>query len=498
MNTLLAIISIATPLCFGFSSSFTATSLWRHDDVSISPIKTSQHAIHQSNQSGDIETCVRLEASASFGIDPSSELPCLLHVISDVCNDYGVEFDRNSITNTFPSEPSKVVPGALGRALMIDVHGIATGVNIDENEFISEMKIDISQQIDDCLYCGELSQPVLLAFQSAATNNTPDSIIEKEVNDYGLRDGLDTSFYTQANEDDGISFIPSYHIKMDGAMIETVESPGQTHFDTSSILVFDNLLDDTLRKKLLNVVKGVPEDGEDTWRDSTDGPNPSRWVRGGLMDIVDNDSDSSEEEDGPCWGLTEEAIMDICFHDHPAINEFEAKLAQLFPDFLVSRLPEAVLGSCVSPLTANAPCHGDSFDFHIDADPMQVPPSPWADVFGRYPNRSKGKPRFVSVLLYLSDKWFADEWGAPTKFLDPPTQECYEVFPKPGRCLVMDQDISHTVVAPNEKCGKRPRYSLVWKLILHPKSVGQDMIDLSCGREKLWPTPQLIGSAIHH
>ena len=498
MNTLVAIIiSIATPLCFGFSSSFTATSLWRHDDVSNS-IKTRKHVMHQTNQSEENEPCVQLEASASFGIDPSNELPRLLDVISDVCSEYDVEFNHNSISNTFPSEPSKVVPGAIGRVLIIDVYGIATGVNIDENEFISEMKIGISQQIDDCLYHGELSQPVLLALQSAATNNTSDGIIEKEVNDYGLRDGLDISFYTtQDNEDDDNTFIPSHHIKIDGAMIETVGSPGQTHFDTSSILVFDNLLDDTLRKRLLNVVNGVSEDGEDTWRDSTDGPNPSRWVRGGLVDVVDKDSDSSEEDDGPCWGLTEEAIVDICFHDHPAINEFEAKLAQLFQDFIVSRLPEAVLGSCVSPLTANAPCHGDSFDFHIDADPMQVPPSPWADVFGRYPNRSKGKPRFVSVLLYLNDKW-ADEWGAPTKFLDPPTQECYEVFPKPGRCLVMDQDISHTVVAPNEECGKRPRYSLVWKLILHPKSVGQDMTDLSCGRGKLWPTPQLIGSAIQH
>jgi len=330
-----------------------------------------------------------------------------------------------------------------------------------------------------------------LAFQSAAAKSaTLDGIVEKEVLEYGLRDGVDRDT-SQANRDD-ISFIPSKHIKLDGAMIQTIESPGQFHFDTSSIVVLDNILDDSLRKRLLNVVNGYPE--EDTSTDHfTDGPNPNRWVRGGLVDVVDNNN-NGEEDDGPCLGLTDDAIMDICFHDHPAINEFEARLAQLFPDFIVTKLPEAVLGDCVSPITANAPCYGDNFDFHIDADPMQVPPSPWADVFGRYPNRSRGKPRFVSVLLYLNDEW-KDEWGAPTRFLDPPTEECYEVFPQPGRCVIMDQDIRHTVVAPKKEAGKRPRYSMVWKLILHPKKADQDMTDLSCGREKLWPEPELLGSA---
>jgi len=54
---------------------------------------------------------------------------------------------------------------------------------------------------------------------------------------------------------------------------------------------------------------------------------------------------------------------------------------------------------------------------------------------------------------------------------------------------MMDQDVTHTVVAPNESAGLSPRYSLVWKLILHPKKSGQNM-DLAPGSE-----PLLIGSA---
>jgi hypothetical protein len=280
-------------------------------------------------------------------------------------------------------------------------------------------------------------------------------------------------------------------------MIQTFDSPGDLHFDTSSVIVLDNLVSESLRQRLLNVVKGLPEDyanDDDQWNDAEFGPNPDRWERGGLVDIVASDTEQDKDDavDGSCWGLTPEAIQDLCFNRHSAITEFESTLSQLFTDFTVTRLPEAVFGDSISPLTANAPTNGDSFDYHIDADPLQVPPSPWSDVFGRYPNRSRGKPRFVSCLLYLNEEW-EKEWGAPTRFLDPPTQEEVDIRPKPGRCVVMDQDISHTVVAPNVVAGKRPRYSLVWKLILHPKQVDQDMTDLSCGRS--WPKPQIVGSA---
>lgn len=114
--------------------------------------------------------------------------------------------------------------------------------------------------------------------------------------------------------------------------------------------------------------------------------------------------------------------------------------------------------------------------------------APWTDVYGRYFNRSHGKPRFVSCLLYLNDEW-SEEMGAPTQFYDPPTGETFPVFPSPGKCVIMDSDVTHTVVAPNKSAGLRPRYSLVWKLILHPKKNRQSM-DVFPDSE-----PLLIGSA---
>mmetsp|Transcript_3477 Transcript_3477/g.7671 ORF Transcript_3477/g.7671 Transcript_3477/m.7671 type:complete len:524 (+) Transcript_3477:108-1679(+) len=452
---------------------------------------------------------IRLEAYASSGIQSKSELPRVLEAVASVCEEYGVPLDISNIQSSeLPSRPDSL-PGVLGRVLLIRVHGVPPDFDVDENDLITELKIESSQRIDSVLYQeeGGSNQPVLLAFRPDGDVTALEDVIEREVSDYGLRDG-----FVDVNNEDGqkendATFIPSLHLEIDGAMIESIDSPGQTHFDTSSIIVFDNILDDSLRQRLLNIVKGNPENyssADEKWNDVENGPDPKRWIRGGLMDVVADETpkDDDNNDGGPCWGLTDEAIMDICFNDRlfaskreRATAEFESKLAQLFPDFIVTRLPEAVLGGCVSPLTANAPTHGDTFEYHIDADPLQVPPSPWADVFGRYPNRSISKPRFVSCLLYLNDEWDAESWGAPTQFLDPPTQQTYEVFPQPGRCVFMDQDISHTVVAPNAEAGKRPRYSLVWKLILHPKVAGQDMVDLSCGRKRLWPESVVIGSA---
>jgi hypothetical protein len=127
---------------------------------------------------------------------------------------------------------------------------------------------------------------------------------------------------------------------------------------------------------------------------------------------------------------------------------------------------------------------------------MQNPPSPWTDIYGRYPNRSPGKPRFMSCLIYLNDVWDSQEWGAPTRFMDVATGESHDITPKPGRCVLMDQDIRHTVIAPEPAAGKRPRYSLVWKLILHPKYPNQDMKNIGGGRQRTsWSEPILLGSA---
>jgi hypothetical protein len=349
---------------------------------------------------------------------------------------------------------------------------------------------------------GELQQPVLVSVQTTPSDGgeVVNAIVEREIEAYGLRTPLQSkSDNGSGNQDDTDRYTPALRIELDGA--ETlVESTGESFWDTSSLLVFDNLMDDDLRRRLLDVVNGKPASPSPDWNDVQDGPDPNRWIRGGLLDVPDDSEEAVDEEEqaaSSCWGLPTEAIEDLCFGTHPAIQDFEAILTKLFPQFVVCRLPEAVYGDSVSPLTANAPVAGEEslYDYHIDGDPLQTPPSPWTDVYGRYPNRAPGKPRFVSCIVYLNEEWQAEQWGAPTKFFDPPTQESYELLPAPGRCVFLDQDLGHTVTPPNSSAGKRPRYSLVWKLVLHPKSEGQDMTDLSGNASSSWPEPILFGSA---
>jgi len=251
-------------------------------------------------------------------------------------------------------------------------------------------------------------------------------MVDQEVKEYGLNKPVvaadnsnqatnhpQHSAAAPNNEMMTLEYTPSHHIEIDGALVErfntddddTSDSSSSTSsFDTSTILVFDHLVDETLRKDLLAVVKGTTTTSseEEEWDDDQLGPDPTRWHRGGLDDIPttdEDDKDDDSESSPSCWGLTNQAVMDLCQNKHTAISTLESKLTALFPNFIVSRLPEAVFGPSVSPLTANAPVHGDIFDYHNDADPYQTPPGLWTDIYGRYPNRAPGKPRFMSCLL---------------------------------------------------------------------------------------------------
>jgi len=447
----------------------------------------------------------------------------------------GIEIPCNTRTAYIPITRNKsgskengddlvgVVRGALGRVFRLQT-------NLDEDS-MELLRSSISERIDHLIYeTGEMLQPVLISIfnnNDDGINVDINDIIKNEILQWGLRipihkeNNEDSNTYTankfkkdqhddtDNNDVEITMFTPTSQIEIDGADTQIDDDSGTTSttfWDTSSIVVFDELVNDDLRKRLLTVVTSRGDDTND-WNDTAYGPDPNRWVRGGLQDIPDtddndnDDSDQGEEEEEEnvvlsCWGLQPEAIEDLCYRQHDAIQEFESILTDLFPQFVVTRLPEAVYGECVSPLTANAPVAGegdDVYDYHIDGDPLQTPPSPWTDVYGRYPNRSPGKPRFVSCIVYLNDEW-NEHWGAPTRFYDTPTNESYDIFPLPGRCIIMDQDIQHTVVPPKPNlAGNIPRYSLVWKLILHPKTEHQDMMDLFSSPRS--PEPLLFGSA---
>lgn len=533
-------VQTARPISFFSTSSAAPTRRGRRSVDRQGALFAGRNSNSNNNDIGDLfmDSDMKIYGVASCGVSDEELSTAVTQALTVACEGQGVSFSLDScfqvvapvpVLETSALAASTAVPGATGRVLLFQTSSFMS------EEAIEELNLAISQEIDDLLYSGKsaLRQPILLSIQNEAqlpsnagntrtleeTNNYwgnyLNTLIRAQVQEYEMDVPLARKAVPLDGADDDAMFTPTLQLEVDGAMVSDTTSATSSSssdndnddvsfWDTSSVLVFDHLVDNDLRRRLLDVVLGKDEEGDkdgtgdDDWDDVQNGPDPRRWIRGGLLDTPKSgDDDDDDTEGGPCWGLTEDAIEEICFEHHDAFTQFETILSELLSDYVITRLPEAVMGSSISPLTANAPTAGDTFDYHVDGDPMQNPPSPWTDIYGRYPNRSPGKPRFMSCLIYLNDVWNVEEWGAPTKFMDIATGESHDVTPKPGRCVLMDQDIRHTVVAPEQAAGKRPRYSLVWKLILHPKYHNQDMKNIGGGRQRTsWSEPILLGSAV--
>uniref|UniRef100_A0A7S4BQ14 Prolyl 4-hydroxylase alpha subunit Fe(2+) 2OG dioxygenase domain-containing protein n=1 Tax=Chrysotila carterae TaxID=13221 RepID=A0A7S4BQ14_CHRCT len=122
---------------------------------------------------------------------------------------------------------------------------------------------------------------------------------------------------------------------------------------------------------------------------------------------------------------------------------------------------------CCTSFVANAPVHGNCFQWHTDADPELIQSGAWHARHGAYANGTGGKPLFVSLIVYLDAQW-RPQWDAETLFLDAESGTGVFVQPRPGRAVLMHQDALHRVSAPSA-LAHRPRYSLVWKLLFVPK-----------------------------
>ena len=261
-----------------------------------------------------------------------------------------------------------------------------------------------------------------------------------------------------------------------------------------------NQVDEVLRAELLALLQ---EDG--SW-DPEAGPDPRYWERGTLTDVMDEGGEGGEDSEGGegGWGVGAERLEALCSEELGPVVELQARLEALLQaanrgtcDVALCRMSSAVYGDAVAPMAANAPVAADDaglYGWHIDADPVMLPPSPWTDVYGRTPNRAPGAPRFVSALVYLSPRW-DDDWGAPTRFLDTPTGEELCVPPAPGRLILMDQDITHSVTPPHAAAGERPRYSLVLKLVLHPADASGESEARVQLADPAWGEPTAFGSA---
>eukprot|EP00892_Ulva_mutabilis_P002808 jgi/Ulvmu1/12528/UM090_0015.1 len=248
-------------------------------------------------------------------------------------------------------------------------------------------------------------------------------------------------------------------MELDACFVPSSAS-GHLRVDVANVVVIDGLMDDHLRQALLELLS------EDEFASA---PPGELWEQRTI-------DDASNPQ--PSWGLKDSQLL--LLKNKWAAVELHSRLQLVYPNVSFFHMPadamqapttskpdtqqnQAVHGLC-EQFVANAAVSGNQFLWHVDADPSNIPPdSDWASKMGLYANREPSQPRFVSLIAYLNSQWQLNE-HAETLFLDSATDTGAFVRPKPGRVVIMDQDVLHRASAPASAAG-RPRYSLVWKLL---------------------------------
>lgn len=226
---------------------------------------------------------VHIEAIGCAGLT-QKEVSIALDVANEALHDnFGIEFITDNVcADSNPAVP-KSIHGATGRVLLLSLNNIANDWTLND-ERLEPFKNAISQQMDSLVGNG-LSQPILVSVQPSFRNRNNDAtdlqpicqaIVEKEVTTYGLRSPM---VVDAAEIGEKKVTMPREHVEIDGAMVPDPYT-NEEHFDTSSILVFDDFVDSDLRERLLDVVN-KREGGAPQWNDKSLGPDPKRWIRGG-------------------------------------------------------------------------------------------------------------------------------------------------------------------------------------------------------------------------
>lgn len=232
---------------------------------------------------------------------------------------------------------------------------------------------------------------------------------------------------------------------------------GGTDRDISRVVVFDNLFGEEERDQIMQTLLGAQASEEDSV------PPCSKWEK--------NVCDDSGSQHHAGWGPKSD-VMKRLLCENQGVQEIQSRLAKIYPEYKVAYIPQVDM-TCTNTragrMVVNAPLPGENYSWHIDADPAMLPDSLFVQKFGRYRNRSKGKPLFVSLIVYLTSDWRRD-WGGETLFLDLESDTTFGVLPKPGRAVLMDQDVTHKICSPTAAAG-RPRYSIVWKLVFIPQDI---------------------------
>lgn len=247
----------------------------------------------------------------------------------------------------------------------------------------------------------------------------------------------------------------SMNVRLDGCIVPDASNIG-ARVSYSHIVVLDDFVDKNSRVALLHHLV-----------DDVDG---SIHLRDEWWDRRTADMDGSR----PTWGVSNACITSMYQEQREAIVEIQSRLTKIYPDFDIAFMPEDCMqsdnagGNCASTLV-NAAVEGDTFVYHVDADPTSFQSeSAWTKEYGDYFNGEPGKPLLVSLIIYLNDEWSKND-AADTLFLDTDTDTGVFIRPKPGRAVLMHQDIIHRISAPSSLANGTPRLSIVWKLIFIPK-----------------------------
>lgn len=295
-------------------------------------------------------------------------------------------------------------------------------------------------------------------------------------------------------------------------------APSGCRAAVARVVALDGLIDETalgwIREHL-----GV--DIEDERRHGGAKPRESLWERRTA------DDDLAE----PTYGLRKESMDRLVrtmthregVEPTTRLDEFHARLQALYPDWIVCHMPADALradeeasekpdtsvdasagGSArfrCDAFVANAAVHGDEYRWHVDADPSSFPDScAWVKTYGDYVNGEPGKPLFVSAIVYANSVWDEERWGGETHFMDVTSGVGALVTPRPGRVVLMDQDVTHRVSPPTRAANGRARYSFVYKLVFFPRTRGGAAgLDASLWERGIaraeWGPPSPIGSA---
>ena len=302
-------------------------------------------------------------------------------------------------------------------------------------------------------------------------------------------------------------------------------APRGCRASVSRVVALDGLIDETalrwIRERL-----GVDAEDEQTYLGVR--PRESLWERRTADDALAK----------PTYGLRKESMdrlvrtmtqreegVDLTTG---GLDEFHARLRALYPDWIVCHMPADALRAgddddddeasekfddfderfrtskerfqC-DAFVANAAVHGDEYRWHLDADPSSFPDScAWVRTYGDHVNGEPGKPLFVSAVVYANSVWDEDEWGGETHFVDADSGVGATVRPRPGRVVLMDQDVTHRVSPPTRAANGRARYSLVYKLVFFPRTKGgaagpdASLWERGIARAE-WGPPSPIGSA---